>query len=113
MPGLVRGSGAEFRRWKIRSPWKGVRSSRRRSVRAFLPRAVPRELVERLLTLAARAPSNSNTQPWHVHVLTGEAKRVLGEAIVQELEANGRVAETEYAYQPKEWSEPFQTRRRQ
>jgi len=85
----------------------------RRSVRAFLPRAVPRELVERLLTLAARAPSNSNTQPWHVHVLTGEAKRVLGEAIVRELEANGRVAETEYAYQPKEWSEPFQTRRRQ
>src|SRR4051812_9755314 len=85
----------------------------RRSVRAFLPRAVPRELVERLLTLAARAPNNSNIQPWHAHVLTGEAKRVLGEMIVRELETNGRVAETEYAYQPKEWPEPFRTRRRQ
>jgi nitroreductase len=85
----------------------------RRSVRAFLPRSVPRGLVERLLTLAAQAPSNSNTQPWHVHVLTGEVKRMLSEAIVQELEVNGRVPETEYAYQPKEWPEPFQTRRRQ
>lgn len=84
----------------------------RRSVRAFLPRPVPPELLVRLLTLAARAPSNSNSQPWHVHVLTGQAKRRLGEAIVRELEANGRVAETEYPYQPSEWQEPFRSRRR-
>ncbi|MCR0984939.1 nitroreductase [Roseomonas populi] len=84
----------------------------RRSVRAFLPRPVPAELLARLLTLAARAPSNSNTQPWHVHVLTGEPKRRLAEAIVRELEANGRAAETEYPYQPGEWQEPFLSRRR-
>lgn len=84
----------------------------RRSVRAFLPHPLPTELLARLLTLAARAPSNSNTQPWHVHVLTGEPKRRLGEAIVRELETNGRVAETEYPYQPLEWQEPFRSRRR-
>ena len=84
----------------------------RRSVRAFLPRPVPSELLTRLLTLAARAPNNSNTQPWHVHVLTGGAKRRLGEAIVQEFEANGRAAVTEYPYQPAEWPEPFLSRRR-
>lgn len=84
----------------------------RRSVRAFLPRPVPTELLARLLTLAARAPSNSNVQPWHVHVLTGEPKRCLAEAIVRELETSGRAAETEYPYQPVEWQEPFLSRRR-
>jgi len=84
----------------------------RRSVRAFLPRPVPPDLLARLLTLAARAPSNSNTQPWHVHVLTGAPKQHLGEAIVRELETNGRAEQTEYPYQPTEWAEPFLSRRR-
>lgn len=84
----------------------------RRSVRAFLARPVPADLLTRLLALAAQAPSNSNTQPWHVHVLTGDAKKRLGAAIVQELETNGRAAATEYPYQPAEWQEPFLSRRR-
>lgn len=84
----------------------------RRSVRAFLPTPVPLALLNRLLSLASRAPSNSNTQPWHVHVVAGEAKRRLAAAIVAELETNGRIAGTEYAYQPAEWVEPFLSRRR-
>jgi nitroreductase len=54
----------------------------RRSVRAYRPDAVPRETVLDILRLASTAPSNSNTQPWHVHVLTGETQRTLGEALV-------------------------------
>ena len=49
----------------------------RRSVRAFLPTAVPRSVVEDLLTVAARAPSGGNTQPWHVYALAGQAKAAL------------------------------------
>ena len=41
------------------------------SARAFLPKAVPREVLEDLLRVAARAPSGTNTQPWNVYVLQG------------------------------------------
>lgn len=44
----------------------------RRSIRAFQKRAVPRAVLEEVIALAARAPSSMNTQPWHLHVLTGE-----------------------------------------
>lgn len=44
----------------------------RRSIRAFQQRAVPRSVIEEVIALAIRAPSSMNTQPWHLHVLTGE-----------------------------------------
>ena len=46
--------------------------SRRRSMRDFKPDTVPRELIESVFGTAQRAPSNCNTQPWFVHVVTGE-----------------------------------------
>jgi nitroreductase len=45
----------------------------RRSVRGYRKDPVPRELIEEIITLAKFAPSSMNTQPWHVHVLTGAA----------------------------------------
>lgn len=44
----------------------------RRSIRGFTSDPVPRELLEEIIALANRAPSSMNTQPWHLHVLTGE-----------------------------------------
>lgn len=44
----------------------------RRSIRGFTDQPVPKELLEEIITLANRAPSSMNTQPWHLHVLTGE-----------------------------------------
>jgi nitroreductase len=44
----------------------------RKSVRGFKKKPVPRAVIEELLEVAKRAPSSMNTQPWHVHVLTGE-----------------------------------------
>ena len=44
----------------------------RRSIRGYLDKAVPRDLIEEVLKLAIRAPSSMNTQPWHFHVITGE-----------------------------------------
>jgi nitroreductase len=43
----------------------------RRSIRGFLDKPVPKELLEEIIALANRAPSSMNTQPWHLHVLTG------------------------------------------
>ncbi|MGW0514865.1 nitroreductase [Streptomyces olivaceoviridis] len=44
----------------------------RRAVRAFSDEPVPKEVLERVLTAATRAPSNGNLQPWHMYVVTGE-----------------------------------------
>jgi nitroreductase len=44
----------------------------RRSVRGYRPDPVPREVIEDIISVAKWAPSSMNTQPWHVHVVTGE-----------------------------------------
>ena len=63
--------------------YEAVRS--RRAVRAFTDQPVSREVLERVLSAAAWAPSGSNIQPWHVYVLTGEPlielKRRAGERV--------------------------------
>jgi len=86
----------------------------RRSVRAFLPTPVPRETVEQILQVAARAPSGTNTQPWKVHVLTGAAKERLTQAIVAAYDdpAERATHAEEYAYYPTEWVSPYIDRRR-
>jgi nitroreductase len=55
----------------------------RKSIRAFRPEPVPRQQVMQILETARAAPSNFNSQPWRVYVLTGRAKQALGEAILQ------------------------------
>jgi nitroreductase len=59
----------------------------RRSVRAYQPDRVAREQVLDILQAAASAPSNSNTQPWRVYVVTGEPMKRLGQALVTACEA--------------------------
>ena len=46
--------------------------STRRSVRGYKPDPVPREVLEEIFEVAKGAPSSMNTQPWHLHVVTGE-----------------------------------------
>ena len=86
----------------------------RHSIRAFLPDAVARDDIERILEVASRAPSGTNTQPWKVYVLTGERKRSLSEAILA-AHADPAVSSQhteEYAYYPREWVSPYIERRR-
>lgn len=47
----------------------------RRSVRSYVSKAVPTELLERLLEAARLAPSALNFQPWRFVVVTNPAKR--------------------------------------
>jgi len=44
----------------------------RRSIRGFKDEPVSKALLEEVIALANRAPSSMNTQPWHLHVLTGK-----------------------------------------
>jgi len=83
----------------------------RRAIRAFLPAPVPRETVARILTVAARAPSGSNIQPWHVHALAGDPLKALCAEMMAAHEADVP-AEREYAYYPDPWFEPYLSRRR-
>jgi len=86
----------------------------RRSLRAFLPDPIPRQTIEEILAVASRAPSGTNTQPWKVYVLTGEAKAALSAKIAAAYDDPAeRAAHTEeYAYYPTEWKAPFIDRRR-
>jgi nitroreductase len=57
----------------------------RRSTRLFLrDKPVPRELLEDALSLAMRAPSNSNVQPWRVFIASGPRRDRLVEALLEE-----------------------------
>lgn len=91
----------------------------RLSVRAFLPTPVPRELIERLLQVASRAPSGVNSQPWKVYVLQGRSRDALVEKVclahdalraTPALAADYREA---YDYYPQEWFSPYLDRRRE
>lgn len=53
----------------------------RRSVRGYLPQPVPQEIMEQVVEMAASAPSNCNTQPWKVYVVSGEVRAQLAKDI--------------------------------
>ncbi len=86
----------------------------RRSIRAFLPTPVAREDIEAILAVSARAPSGTNTQPWKVYVLTGQAKTGLSDAILAAYQdpQQAKLHSEEYAYYPREWVAPYIDRRR-
>lgn len=55
--------------------------SRRRTVREFSDRPVPRDIIEQALRAAGTAPSGANLQPWHFVVVSGaETKKKIREA---------------------------------
>lgn len=86
----------------------------RHSIRAFLPDPVAREDIERILEVAARAPSGTNTQPWKVRVVTGQSKERLSAAILaahNDPQLSAQHTE-EYAYYPRDWVSPYIDRRR-
>ena len=84
----------------------------RRSIRAFLPTPVPRETIEHILEVAARAPSGTNMQPWRAHVLVGAERDRLVQAVVDAFTAGGGGHKSEYKYYPDQFFEPYLSRRR-
>lgn len=58
----------------------------RRSIRSYLDKPVPLELVREVLEAGTWAPSAKNGQQWRFTVLTGEARKRLTELFRSELE---------------------------
>ncbi len=77
---------------------------RRRSVREFSDRPVPRDIIETALRAANTAPSGANLQPWHMVVVSGAATkkkiRVAAEAEEREFYAHRASAEWLAALEP-------------
>ena len=51
-------------------------------------------VIEDIIEVAKRAPSSMNTQPWHVHVLTGEPLEELRRRNMEEMVAGARASAT-------------------
>jgi nitroreductase len=89
--------------------YEAVRS--RRAVRAFTDEPVSREVLERVLSAAAWAPSGSNIQPWHIYVLTGEPLVELKRRAGERVAAGDPGDEREYEMYPAALKSPYHERR--
>ena len=91
----------------------------RHSVRAFLDTPVTTQTIKDILTVASRAPSGTNTQPWKVYVVTGKKRAEMIDRVCtaqielfQKPELAEQYQET-FAYYPETWISPFIDRRRE
>ena len=80
---------------------------RRRTVRHFSERGVPREIIEQCLLAAGTAPNGANMQPWYFVVVSDPA-------IKKQIRAGAEAEEREFYTRraPQEWLEalePFET----
>ncbi|MEU7868735.1 nitroreductase [Dactylosporangium sp. NPDC049140] len=79
----------------------------RRAVRAFSAEPVPKPVLERVLTAAARAPSSGNLQPWQVYVVTGEPLADLKRRATARALAGDPGDEREYPMYPADLVPPY------
>ena len=80
-----------------RARWFHADIARRRTVRDFDRRAVPREVIEECLHAAGTAPSGANQQPWHFVAVSNAAVkreiRVAAEIEEREFYVNRRAGD--------------------
>jgi nitroreductase len=81
-----------------RAAWFYRDLTRRRTVREFSPRPVPREVIEDCLRAAGTAPSGANLQPWHF-VVVGDPE------VRRQIRARAEQEELEFYHHkaPPEW----------
>ena len=83
----------------------------RRTVRAFLDKPVEREVVERILRKAQRAPSGGNVQPWNAIVLTGKPLERLIENVSAVVPQGRKAMTAEYDIYPEGLDGAYEERR--
>ncbi|MEE9169496.1 MAG: nitroreductase family protein [bacterium] len=82
LPGYREYTPAEMKR-RVAEFYDDVR--RRRTVRDYSDRPVPREVIENCLLAAGTAPNGANRQPWHFVVVSNpKLKKVIREAAEKE-----------------------------
>lgn len=60
----------------------------RHSISKVKPDAVPRELIEQILSAAVQAPNHYKVRPWRFVVLTGASREKLGDAMAHSTQLN-------------------------
>ena len=83
----------------------------RRAVRDFSAEPVSQEVLTRVLTAAAWAPSSSNMQPWRSYVVTGAPLVKLKELTAARLAAQDPWDPSQYEMYPPKLKSPYKERR--
>jgi len=83
----------------------------RSSKRAYLPKAVPLDIQEKILNAAAMTPSGANMQPWITYAVSNQDMlKKVGDAIIAKM--NTGVPHDQFIqYYPVKWVAPFKKRR--
>ncbi len=84
--------------------------SNRYSCRRFKQDAVPIDLIHKILTAAQKTPSWCNTQPWDVHVVSGEALQTLSEKL-EKRAASGAAPNPDFSF-PERYEGDYRDRRK-
>lgn len=84
----------------------------RRSIRAYKSDVVPPAVLREIVEVGRHAPSGSNIQPWHVHVLTGATLKRVGTAIQNAFLNEEPGHQRDYDYYTDPVFEPYLARRR-
>jgi len=85
----------------------------RRSIRAYLPKPVPTDVMREIVALGRHTPSGSNIQPWRVHVMTGRTLERVGTAIQKAFLSDEPGHKRDYNYYTDPIEEPYLARRRE
>lgn len=80
----------------------------RRSIRAFKPDPIPREVLNKILEAVSNSPSYTNTQPWEVVVVSGKKKDELGQKLLKL--ATAKASTSPDLPIPKSWPPALQKR---
>jgi nitroreductase len=85
----------------------------RRSCRGYLPDEVPRDVIEQVLAAAQHTASWCNTQPWQLHIVSGEARDALSKAAVEHVVSTlGQPAPSDFPF-PAAYSGVYGQRRKE
>jgi nitroreductase len=81
----------------------------RKSIRAFKPDPINKDLLKKIIEQAQRAPSWANTQPWEFAVATGNKLKTIQEAFVKRGSKGMQESLSEVA-RPYDFPEPYISR---
>lgn len=83
---------------------------KRRSVRSYSDTPVSKELMHSIFSAAQQAPSNCNTQPWHVVVVSGEVRDAIATKMTEDASSG---AQPNYVFKPGDQNLKDEYRQRQ
>ena len=81
------------------------------STRGFLDKPVSETTLRAILEDARWAPSGGNLQPWKVHVVAGEARQAVIDAVKAKMEADPFGDENTFPVYPEKLWDPYRSRR--